>query len=59
MLSYEMDLYIYVKMVSFVVSDGGSLAITIKEPVGVVGQIIPWNYPLLMVIACDSFHHKM
>lgn len=22
---------------------------TKKEPVGVVGQIIPWNYPLLMV----------
>lgn len=22
---------------------------TIKEPVGVVGQIIPWNYPLLMM----------
>ena len=22
---------------------------TIKEPIGVVGQIIPWNYPLLML----------
>lgn len=22
---------------------------TIKEPVGVVGQIIPWNYPLMML----------
>jgi len=22
---------------------------TIKEPIGVVGQIIPWNYPLLMM----------
>ena len=21
---------------------------TVKEPVGVVGQIIPWNFPLLM-----------
>lgn len=31
-------------------SDGGSLAMTSKEAVGVVGQIIPWNYPLLMVI---------
>jgi len=30
-------------------ADGGSLALTTKEPVGVVGQIIPWNYPLLMV----------
>src|SRR5690606_23169389 len=23
-------------------------AFTLKEPVGVVGQIIPWNFPLLM-----------
>jgi phenylacetaldehyde dehydrogenase len=23
-------------------------AYTLKEPVGVVGQIIPWNFPLLM-----------
>ena len=22
---------------------------TVKEPIGVVGQIIPWNYPLLMM----------
>jgi len=25
-----------------------ALSITLREPVGVVGQIIPWNYPLLM-----------
>lgn len=25
------------------------IGMTIKEPVGVVGQIIPWNYPLLMM----------
>jgi phenylacetaldehyde dehydrogenase len=24
------------------------LAYTVKEPIGVVGQIIPWNFPLLM-----------
>src|SRR5207302_4666997 len=24
------------------------LAYTLREPVGVVGQIIPWNFPLLM-----------
>ena len=24
------------------------LSYTIREPVGVVGQIIPWNFPLLM-----------
>src|SRR6202011_2683518 len=23
-------------------------AYTVKEPIGVVGQIIPWNFPLLM-----------
>src|SRR6185503_3317863 len=28
---------------------GGSLlSYTLKEPVGVCGQIVPWNYPLLM-----------
>jgi len=27
---------------------GEYLAFTLKEPVGVVGQIIPWNFPLLM-----------
>ena len=28
---------------------GGSLLYyTLKEPVGVVGQIVPWNYPLMM-----------
>nr|CAI5847542.1 unnamed protein product [Callosobruchus analis] len=30
-------------------SDGDYFALTRKEPVGVVGQIIPWNYPLLML----------
>ena len=30
---------------------GGSLlAYTLKEPVGVAGQIVPWNYPLLMTV---------
>jgi len=24
------------------------MSLTLKEPVGVAGQIIPWNYPLLM-----------
>ena len=27
---------------------GDFLAYTLREPVGVVGQIIPWNFPLLM-----------
>src|SRR5262245_39726519 len=27
---------------------GKYLAYTLREPVGVVGQIIPWNFPLLM-----------
>jgi acyl-CoA reductase-like NAD-dependent aldehyde dehydrogenase len=26
------------------------IGMTIKEPIGVVGQIIPWNYPLLMLV---------
>jgi aldehyde dehydrogenase (NAD+)/betaine-aldehyde dehydrogenase len=30
---------------------GGSLLFySLKEPVGVVGQIVPWNYPLLMTV---------
>jgi len=27
---------------------GEYLSYTVREPVGVVGQIIPWNFPLLM-----------
>lgn len=30
-------------------ADGDFLTLTRKEPVGVVGQIIPWNFPLLML----------
>ncbi|XP_063217990.1 aldehyde dehydrogenase 1A1-like [Bacillus rossius redtenbacheri] len=30
-------------------ADGPVLTMTRKEPVGVVGQIIPWNYPVLML----------
>ena len=30
------------------VSNGNYLNYTLREPVGVVGQIIPWNYPLMM-----------
>lgn len=29
-------------------ADGPFFAYTTKEPVGVVGQIIPWNFPMLM-----------
>lgn len=29
--------------------DGSFFTLTRKEPVGVVGQIIPWNYPILML----------
>lgn len=28
--------------------DATTLCLNIKEPIGVVGQIIPWNFPLLM-----------
>ncbi|EJD04639.1 NAD-dependent aldehyde dehydrogenase [Fomitiporia mediterranea MF3/22] len=30
-------------------TDEGKLAYTRHEPIGVVGQIIPWNFPLLML----------
>lgn len=29
--------------------DQNTLSLNIKEPLGVVGQIIPWNFPLLML----------
>ena len=28
--------------------DGNTISMNIKEPLGVVGQIIPWNFPILM-----------
>lgn len=31
-----------------VMIDKDHMSITLREPVGVVGQIIPWNFPLLM-----------
>ena len=35
--------------------DGPFLSYTRHEPVGVCGQIIPWNFPLLMqVFHCDA-----
>jgi phenylacetaldehyde dehydrogenase len=34
--------------ISSVAAPGNYLAFTLREPVGVVGQIIPWNFPLLM-----------
>ncbi|MQM72179.1 MAG: aldehyde dehydrogenase family protein [Eubacteriaceae bacterium] len=30
------------------VLDGGLLSIELREPIGVVGQIVPWNFPFLM-----------
>uniref|UniRef100_U5EW50 Putative aldehyde dehydrogenase n=1 Tax=Corethrella appendiculata TaxID=1370023 RepID=U5EW50_9DIPT len=29
-------------------ADGPFFSLTRKEPIGIVGQIIPWNYPILM-----------
>jgi aldehyde dehydrogenase (NAD+) len=29
-------------------ADGPFFSYTTKEPIGVVGQIIPWNFPMLM-----------
>uniref|UniRef100_A0A8D9ECH7 Aldehyde dehydrogenase, mitochondrial n=2 Tax=Cacopsylla melanoneura TaxID=428564 RepID=A0A8D9ECH7_9HEMI len=34
---------------STIPSDGPYFTYTRKEPVGIVGQIIPWNYPVLML----------
>ncbi|MBL8552501.1 MAG: aldehyde dehydrogenase family protein [Hyphomonadaceae bacterium] len=32
-------------------SPGDTHAFTVREPVGVVGQIVPWNFPLVMTAA--------
>lgn len=29
--------------------DGPSFTFTKSQPIGVVGQIIPWNYPIMML----------
>ena len=34
--------------VSMPFADGDFHAYTLREPVGVCGQIVPWNFPLLM-----------
>jgi hypothetical protein len=34
---------------TLVTLDFGLFSLTRREPVGVVGQIIPWNYPILML----------
>lgn len=36
--------------------DGDYFAYTRHEPVGVCGQIIPWNFPMLMVFV--FFYHE-
>ena len=30
------------------VLDGGMMSLVLREPIGVVGQIVPWNFPFLM-----------
>ena len=35
---------------SFTQLDGDTVAYHFQEPLGVVGQIIPWNFPLLMAV---------
>lgn len=29
-------------------------AYTIRQPIGVIGQIIPWNYPLCMAVVSST-----
>lgn len=35
---------------TFEVTDPNIQTVTVREPIGVCGQIIPWNYPLLMAV---------
>merc|ERR1719440_204268 len=36
------------KVINTTRDSGSTLALTLHEPIGVCGQIIPWNFPLLM-----------
>lgn len=48
-LSFDADRNIFIVTNRLIHStDGSSLTYTRHEPVGIVGQIIPWNFPLLM-----------
>lgn len=31
-----------------IIGDGNTLSLILREPIGVVGQIVPWNFPFLM-----------
>lgn len=33
---------------SAVMLDGNTLSLILREPIGVVGQVVPWNFPFLM-----------
>ena len=35
---------------TYSVSDPNMVCLTVREPIGVCAQIIPWNYPLLMAV---------
>jgi hypothetical protein len=35
--------------ITFMIPDGEVLTFTMKEPVGVCGSILPWNYPIPMI----------
>jgi len=35
---------------TYSVADPNMACMTVREPIGVCGQIIPWNYPLLMAV---------
>ena len=35
-----------------------ALSFTLREPVGVAGQIIPWNYPLVMACVETGSRHR-
>lgn len=37
------------KFFGHTIPTGGFVSMTRKEPIGVVGQIIPWNFPLMML----------
>ena len=40
-------------------TDSTKFAYTLREPIGVCGQIIPWNYPVRVFLRYDLSAHRL
>ena len=39
--------------------ESAQLSLVLKEPLGVVGAIVPWNYPLLGREGCEALQTEI